>query len=31
MPLTTKRPARWSWRTLLPWVVGVLPLVCGLA
>lgn len=31
MPLTTKRPARWSWRTLLPWAVGVLPLVCGLA
>lgn len=31
MPLTVKRPSRWSWRTLLPWCVGVLPLVCGLA
>ncbi|MCO7518419.1 MULTISPECIES: EAL domain-containing protein [unclassified Pseudomonas] len=30
MPLTAKRPARWSWRSLLPWVVGVLPLLCGL-
>ncbi|PYC32457.1 cyclic diguanylate phosphodiesterase [Pseudomonas soli] len=30
MPLTTKRPARWSWRALLPWVVGMLPLACGL-
>ena len=31
MPLTAKRPARWSWRALLPWAVGVLPLLCGLA
>ncbi|BDM23233.1 MULTISPECIES: cyclic diguanylate phosphodiesterase [Pseudomonas] len=31
MPLTVKRPARWSWRTLLPWIVGVVPLACGLA
>lgn len=31
MPLTRHRPARWSWRTLLPWVVGLLPLACGLA
>ncbi|MCG8295880.1 EAL domain-containing protein [Pseudomonas entomophila] len=31
MPLTPKRPARWSWRMLLPWCVGVLPLLCGLA
>lgn len=30
MPLTTRRPARWSWRTLLPWGVAVLPLLCGL-
>ncbi|MDF0733000.1 EAL domain-containing protein [Pseudomonas entomophila] len=30
MPLTVKRPARWSWRTLLPWGVGALPLLCGL-
>ncbi|MGC3891497.1 EAL domain-containing protein [Pseudomonas urmiensis] len=31
MPLSVKRPARWSWRALLPWVVGALPLVCGAA
>ncbi|CAG8863766.1 putative cyclic di-GMP phosphodiesterase PdeG [Pseudomonas fluorescens] len=31
MPLTVKRPSRWSWRSLLPWCVGVLPLICGLA
>ncbi|WP_442512892.1 EAL domain-containing protein [Pseudomonas promysalinigenes] len=31
MPLTSKRPARCSWRSLLPWAVGVLPLACGLA
>ena len=31
MPLTVKRCSRWNWRTLLPWGVGVLPLVCGLA
>ncbi|CRI57337.1 EAL domain-containing protein [Pseudomonas sp. CCOS 191] len=30
MPLNTKRPARWSWRALLPWLIGVLPLLCGL-
>lgn len=30
MPLTAKRPARWSWRALLPWGIGVLPLLCGL-
>lgn len=30
MPLTVRRPARWSWRALLPWAVGILPLVCGL-
>ena len=28
MPLTVKRTARW--RTLLPWLVGALPLLCGL-
>lgn len=31
MPLTVKRPARWSWRRLLPWAVGTLPILCGLA
>ncbi|MFJ4455860.1 EAL domain-containing protein [Pseudomonas sp. NPDC089392] len=31
MPLTAKRHASLSWRTLLPWVVGVLPVVCGMA
>lgn len=31
MPLSVKRRARLSWRTLLPWVVGVLPVACGLA
>ncbi|WDY60136.1 EAL domain-containing protein [Pseudomonas sp. PSKL.D1] len=31
MPLTVKRPARWSWRALLPWGIGVLPVACGLA
>ncbi|QLJ12005.1 cyclic diguanylate phosphodiesterase [Pseudomonas putida] len=31
MPLTVKRRAALSWRTLLPWVVGVLPVMCGLA
>ena len=31
MPLTVKRRAAFSWRTLLPWGVGVLPVVCGLA
>ncbi|NIE77904.1 EAL domain-containing protein [Pantoea sp. Ap-967] len=30
MPLTVKRPARLSWRSLLPWVVGILPVACGL-
>ncbi|PYB80914.1 cyclic diguanylate phosphodiesterase [Pseudomonas sp. LB-090624] len=30
MPLNAKRRATLSWRTLLPWVVGVLPLMCGL-
>jgi len=30
MPLSAKRRAALSWRTLLPWVVGVLPLLCGL-
>ena len=29
MPLTTRHPGRWSWRALLPWGVGVLPLLCG--
>lgn len=31
MPLTVKRPARWSWRRFLPWVVGIAPVACGLA
>lgn len=31
MPLTVKRRASLSWRNLLPWVVGVLPVLCGLA
>ena len=31
MPLTRHRPARWSWRTLLPWAVAVIPLLGGLA
>lgn len=31
MPLTVKRRAGLGWRPLLPWVVGVLPVVCGLA
>lgn len=31
MPLTVKRRAGLGWRTLLPWVVGVLPVACGLA
>ena len=30
MPLSRKRPARWSWRALLPWGIGALPVVCGL-
>ena len=30
MPLSVKRPGRWTWRALLPWGVGVLPLICGL-
>ncbi|NQD77463.1 cyclic diguanylate phosphodiesterase [Pseudomonas sp. CM27] len=30
MPLTAKHRAALSWRTLLPWVVGALPVVCGL-
>ena len=30
MPLSVKRSARWSWRALLPWAIGVLPLVFGL-
>lgn len=30
MPLTVKRRAGLGWRTLLPWVVGVLPVACGL-
>ncbi|MDR6712900.1 sensor c-di-GMP phosphodiesterase-like protein [Pseudomonas hunanensis] len=30
MPLSVKRPAHWSWRTWLPWVIGVLPMLCGL-
>lgn len=29
MPLSVKR-ARWSWRSLLPWGIGALPLLCGL-
>ncbi|CAM4025623.1 Cyclic di-GMP phosphodiesterase YahA [Pseudomonas reidholzensis] len=28
MPLSVKRPARW--RALLPWIIGVLPVLCGL-
>lgn len=31
MPLTVKRRAALGWRTLLPWAVGALPVVCGLA
>jgi len=31
MPLTVKRRPALSWRTLLPWAVGLLPVVCGLA
>ncbi|MFF7064659.1 EAL domain-containing protein [Pseudomonas sp. NPDC008258] len=31
MPLSVKRRASLGWRNLLPWVVGVLPVVCGLA
>ncbi|MFK0310744.1 EAL domain-containing protein [Pseudomonas sp. NPDC090233] len=30
MPLRITPPARWSWRTLLPWGIGVLPLAFGL-
>ena len=30
MPLFAKRRAALNWRTLLPWMVGVLPVVCGL-
>jgi len=30
MPLTRKSRAGWSWRTLLPWAIGVLPVACGL-
>jgi len=30
MPLTAKRRASLGWRNLLPWVVGVLPVLCGL-
>ncbi|MGE7989585.1 EAL domain-containing protein [Pseudomonas sp. NPDC089554] len=31
MPLSVKRKSRWNWQTLLPWAVGTLPLLCGLA
>ncbi|MDO7912325.1 EAL domain-containing protein [Pseudomonas monteilii] len=31
MPLTVNRAGRWSWRILLPWLVGLAPLLCGLA
>ncbi|WEK28681.1 MAG: EAL domain-containing protein [Candidatus Pseudomonas phytovorans] len=31
MPLNAKRRPSLGWRNLLPWVVGVLPVVCGLA
>jgi len=31
MPFKVKRSARWGWRALLPWGVGALPLLCGLA
>ena len=30
MPFTVKRPARLSWRTLLPWGVALLPMACAL-
>ncbi|AIR91157.1 EAL domain-containing protein [Pseudomonas cremoricolorata] len=30
MPLSVRRPARWSWRALLPWAVGLLPVIVGL-
>lgn len=29
MPLTKKRHGRWTLRALLPWLVGALPVVCG--
>ncbi|BBT39977.1 phage resistance protein [Pseudomonas putida] len=31
MPFKVKRSARRGWRVLLPWAVGALPLLCGLA
>lgn len=30
MPLTVKRPGRWTLRALLPWLVGAVPVLCGL-
>ncbi len=30
MPLSVKTRSRWNWRSLLPWVIGLLPLVFGL-
>ncbi|WP_026001366.1 EAL domain-containing protein [Pseudomonas donghuensis] len=30
MPLTVKRPGRWTLRALLPWAVGAVPVLCGL-
>ncbi|QBF26542.1 cyclic diguanylate phosphodiesterase [Pseudomonas tructae] len=30
MPLTVKRPGRWTLRALLPWAVGAMPILCGL-
>ncbi|MDD1016437.1 EAL domain-containing protein [Pseudomonas rubra] len=30
MPLTVKRPGRWTLRALLPWAVGTMPILCGL-
>lgn len=29
MPLTKKRPGRWTLRALLPWLVGAIPVVSG--
>ena len=29
MPLTVKRSGRWTLRALLPWLVGAVPVVCG--
>ncbi|PWB31825.1 cyclic diguanylate phosphodiesterase [Pseudomonas sp. SDI] len=30
MPLSVKRPGRWTLRALLPWLVGILPMLLGL-